>query len=730
MTRPASGSTAVGPIWAFLVASFLCLSRGLSQDVALPAEWQNMHSEPMDMKRCGDFVYFSADDGVHGREPWRTDGTPEGTVMIGDLQPGGAGSKPEFFTEVGRWTMFVATVNAAPLLWVTRGVPNDTYPVIGARGKPIHVEHAFNPKFGSLGGRAYFSSNNYSLLTSLWIYDPETKVLVERTRPADVASNYRYPQFFAPGESRIYYKWGRNDSFDGALFTLDADDNQISLTNPLSVTAMFTFACIGDRVYFSAAEGRTGVEVWTSDGTADTVRQLKDINPGTDESVSVVSPYGVSLGRLFIFKANDGIHGNEVWVSNGDGAGTQMLRDIYPGIGSSNCGILTAAGRLCFFQANDGLNGNELWVTDGTQAGTYMAKDIYPGPTGSNPFGMIGVGDTLYFSAEDHLRGGELWRSDGTPGGTVPVIDMIPGAEGGWAKHKADLNGTLVFGASDTEHGVELWATDGTKDGTRLLKDIWPIRGPNPSSDPGQLISVGGLLFFVVNDATHGAELWKSDGTHAGTHMVKDIFPGPASASPSQFCAFGKFLFFQADDGAHGNELWRTNGTPEGTSLFVDLNEGKASSNPHSLIVVGNRLAFVADDGVSGYELFRTNGDLQDVTQLVKDIRPGEAGSNPRHLTLHLNKLYFVADDGEHGTELWVSDLESLGTQLVRDLIPRPIVEGQASRQDDAFEPRIVSVGESLYVLAEGYGAPPQLEQVETNLDVNDRRTDSEATKP
>ena len=61
-----------------------------------------------------------------------------------------------------------------------------------------------------------------------------------------------------------------------------------------------------------------------------------------------------------------------------------------------------------------------------------------------------------------------------------------------------------------------------------MVKDI------NPSVDtfaPDWLTNVGGTLFFSANDGTHGDELWKSDGTEAGTVMVKDINPASYSSA-------------------------------------------------------------------------------------------------------------------------------------------------------------------------------------------------------
>ena len=82
-----------------------------------------------------------------------------------------------------------------------------------------------------------------------------------------------------------------------------------------------------------------------------------------------------------------------------------------------------------------------------------------------------------------------------------------------------------------------------------------------PTASPNDLTVVDGTLFFYASDGSHGEELWKTDGTAAGTIMVKDINPGSTSSNPFHMTAVGGTLFFAADDGIHGRELWKSDGT-------------------------------------------------------------------------------------------------------------------------------------------------------------------------
>ncbi len=101
-----------------------------------------------------------------------------------------------------------------------------------------------------------------------------------------------------------------------------------------------------------------------------------------------------------------------------------------------------------------------------------------------------------------------------------------------------NVGGMVFFGATDGVAGVELWKSDGTAAGTVMVKDIYS--GPF-SSDVKYLTNVNGTVFFVANDGTNGAELWKSDGTAAGTVMVKDLRARPQSVH-QEFDQRGRYV--------------------------------------------------------------------------------------------------------------------------------------------------------------------------------------------
>ena len=225
------------------------------------------------------------------------------------------------------------------------------------------------------------------------------------------------------------------------------------------------------------------------------------------------------------------------------------------------------------------------------------------------------------------------------------------------------MNGTLFFSADDGASGAELWRSDGTAAGTVLVKDI----NRAMSSAPTSLKGVNGTLYFAAGDGVNGYELWKSDGTAAGTVLVRDIRPGSGSSFPSALIELNGMLLLRADDGVNGGELWKSDGTSAGTVLVKNIDGVGASSTPSLPTDVGGTLFFRANDGVHGVELWKSDG-TEAGTVLVKDILTGSPSSNPSSLIDGGGTLFFVA--GQSGNELWRSDGTDAGTVLVKSFLP------------------------------------------------------------
>jgi len=633
---------------------------------------------------AGHTAYLAEDDGEHGMELWRTDGTAAGTQLVKDIAPGAATSEPSAMVAVGETLFFTAhESDTGWQLWRTDGTSAGTTVV-----EQFSVASGQRPdSLTAVGDALYFAADDGVHGRELWTSDGTT-------------GGTRMVADAQPGE-------------DGSF--------------PAQLTAL------GAKLLFTATDPDHGRELWSSDGTAAGTALLADVRPGADYGDPTVLT--AAAGRLF-FAADDGVHGAELWTSDGTGAGTRLVSDIDPGPGGAldNAALLgapTAIGDTLYFRARgDGVSGGALWRSDGTTAGTRLVSDIVAGGEFGLPYDLTAVDGTLYFGAftgalaSDHafslgrsdgttagtrtipvhgtrergsdpqhfLRagqrvlfttGGVLWGSDDTDAGTTRLAELqsIGGDEGGLIPEDViESGGAVYFIADDGIHGRELWRSDGTASGTRLLRDINP--GNDGSVDLGdsvdrwgaELTPGRGAIYFRADDGVHGSELWTSDGTTAGTRMVRDINPGLDASFPLQFEQVGGALYFSAFEPAHARELWRTDGTAAGTRLVKDVDPGPDFTGvPSSLTAVDGTLFFVANEEVHGWELWRSDGTAAG-TRIVKDINPSTAADfvYPYGLIAVGDRLVFAGDDGVHGREIWRSDGTSAGTKLVKETVPGP----------------------------------------------------------
>ena len=223
------------------------------------------------------------------------------------------------------------------------------------------------------------------------------------------------------------------------------------------------------------------------------------------------------------------------------------------------------------------------------------------------------------------------------------------------------MNGTLFFTADNGINGKELWKSDGTEAGTVRVKDFRPGIG---NLYLYGLTNVNGTLFFIANRPTNPLAfervLWKSDGTEAGTVRVKDFSDQQDfSGRISNLTAVNGTLFFSAHDEFLRRELWKSDGTEAGTVRVKDI----GLTGYYHLVDVNGTLFFNASH--TGNHFRNTRGDgwlwksdgTEAGTVTVKDIRGayliGEFNGN----------LFFSAMNGD----LWKSDGTEAGTVRVKD---------------------------------------------------------------
>ncbi len=421
------------------------------------------------------------------------------------------------------------------------------------------------------------------------------------------------------------------------------------------------FCNVNGTVFFAAQTGPTGIELWKSDGTAGGTVLVKDINP---EGAPSAPRALFAAGSTLYFIADDGESGFELWKTNGTSLGTKLVKDINPGPNDSNPSKFTLFNGTVYFTAT-GPQGRELWKTDGTPAGTVQIKDINPNGN-AEPSDLTVFNNQLFFSAATVVDGvfdRELWKTTGTEISTVRVIDINPNGAS-MVNSLTVFNNALYFNASTL-----LYKSDGTEEGTTIVPIIDAATGATGIGPNSLTVANNTLFFFTLSNLSHGQELWKVTTADIAS-IVADIRPGPEGSEPRMFTTVGNTLMFTADDGIHGRELWKSDGTNAGTVLVQDLVTGLESSDivqVNGFRAVRGADLFFSSYGVGGLELRRSDGTVNGVVN-IRDIGP--TNSTPSEFVKMGNFTYFVADDGETGRELWKTDHTQAGTQRVADIIP------------------------------------------------------------
>ncbi|QDT71734.1 ELWxxDGT repeat protein [Lacipirellula limnantheis] len=632
----------------------------------------------------GGLVYFTSPDLGGIRRLWKSDGTPEGTTRISPELIGARGGAPRDLVELNGALLFWAwndvSVNT---LWRSDGTAAGTVVLRDFTGSDASSHFPVN-----VSGTLYFRASDAAHGYELWKSDGTTTgtLLVRDIRPgsagglADALPQYGDPQITNVG-GRVFF--AANDGAHGReLWTTDGSSAGTTMVTDLRPGAANTYihdlVNFGGTLYFVASDDVAGAEVRKTDGTADGTVLLKDIRAGIGNSTP--SELTVAGGKLY-FTTSDPTDvvgpdiNRELWVSDGSSGGTRLaLVDVAAHSLGANPRLLGRIGETLFFSANDGVHGSELWKSDGTAAGTVMVKDIRPGPTGAVSAGSTGspqvlaVGEVLYFVASDETTGAELWRTDGTSTGTWLVRDIKPLGDS-FPTYLTNVSGTLYFVAEgETANSKALWKSDGTTGGTVLVKLFTrPMGSPNNAPLITDLINANGTLLFIANDAAHGQEIWRSDGTLGGTEVAVELAPGSASVLPTGLVLVGEKLFFRGT--SPGSGLWTSDGTQAGTQQLIPGPQLANLAPSWKPTVVGDALFFVAGSTATGFELWQTDGSPAGTT-LVKDIRPGANSSSPRYLVNVNGVLYFTAIDGTTGFELWRSDGTPGGTILVKDIRP------------------------------------------------------------
>lgn len=649
-----------------------------------------------ELVELGGIVYFTGQDGIHGTELWRSDGTEAGTWRVADICAGSCSSGIKKLGAAGGTLFFGANDGFhGDALWKSDGTAAGTAPV---REMPVYET------IGEVGGVLLFVGSSPESGRELWRSDGTEAGTFplgdlwpgpSDSNPSPIGFAGSWLLFAAADLEHSTGLWRTDGTAAGTSFVEDFDflgswpyDRKL-------------YPSVGGRLYFPG-DGR----LWASDGTPAGTYQVSDVplevNGNSWLTLAVI-------GSDVFFPGHDDDHGTELWKSDGTAAGTVRVKDINPGTEDSFPSELTAAGGQLFFrvQASPATFSFKLWRSDGTEAGTTLVEPSGGLALAEDFNAFLALGDDLVLFAFGDSYGHEPWRSDGTAAGTQLLADVYPGGSsfGGFSFPLSRFDAGVIasghwFFRALTPDGWSLWKSDGTPAGTELVKSGGPVQGSG-LAPATEMVDLDGVLLFPANDGTTGQELWRSDGTASGTSLVADLNPGSPWdwSSPHDLTAFGGSVYFLAS----GN-VWRTDGTEAGTEFVTN-------SFREELVAAGSGLYYICVGGFSdgvcradgpfvqgiwgftvghvasqltpagsnlffsgqtedGEELWRSGGTSVDTVKL--EIFPGTGSAQPQSIAAFGSSVFLSADDGSTGRELWFSDGTPAGTRRVKDIVPGP----------------------------------------------------------
>lgn len=652
----------------------------------------------------GNTLYFSAGDGRHGKELWKSNGTAGGTVMVRDIWPGVRSGAPLNLTAIKGQLYFTAT--------------ND-----------IH-------------GRELWKSNGSSAGT---IMVKDIFPALKSSNPACLTNVNGIVYFSATEGAHGNELWKSDGTAAGTTLVKDIKRAPAVGSVPQQITN------VNGTVYFTAAEDATGRELYMSDGTAQGTIRVKDIRPGRGSS-------GIdnmtAVGSVLFFSANDGQYGHELWKSTGTATGTVLVKDMTPGYEGSH-GESASSFRIANFKNISGTvfytayqnDDYYIWTSNGTADGTvarYLAGGpgrLQPRPIFTQMNGMV-----FFFSLTESDYWYSLFKTDLKASLPEPVLvlDLANDAQTPYYPE--------MVAVTDPRYGSNLYL-NGTvgvvagggsitmliSDGSDYTGSNWQQVGTDPnvataSSDPHNYIPFKGKVAFIARFTFYDSDgIFITDGTSAGTRdLLGFVWEGSALVATSKFIygsgrheleiyrtaadypgGFGRTEWYSGGGlpaenlTAVGEDIYFTNRSGElwiidGDSAGLDL-QGKGLSllktihTMSELKALGTNLIFRVKTATNEEELWRSDGTVSG-TYRYKTVRTDEAVAPLLSPSATIsNSHYFIANDGIHGNEVWRTQGTGSSTYMLADLNSSDPVLADGSEYDIGS---LAAFRDSLYISA------------------------------
>ncbi len=333
-------------------------------------------------------------------------------------------------------------------LWNTDGTIDNTFQV-----NKDNENGSFKSIF-EYQGETHYTLNNYSA-------DKNSVVKIENGEIVYVidfvngSSDYGYG--LLPVSEKIFINSG-----------ISLEENQLDVLSPATGKALHLNTIVFPH-YLEEANGlvyTTGRKLFNENELDPKLYLFR--TDGTIEGTNILAGekyddavFVKSFHDKILFIANSQEYGYEFWITDGSEEGTQILKDINEGEESAfersiyiNSIPTFEYKDHLYFVANDGIHGEELWKTDGTLEGTKLAFDILDGPLGSSPNNFSIYEDTVFFSAFTLDEGRELWTIVNEEANLRS--DIIPGAESSFPFEITPSKDNIYFVAKTVDRGYQI----------------------------------------------------------------------------------------------------------------------------------------------------------------------------------------------------------------------------------------------------------------------------------
>jgi ELWxxDGT repeat protein len=424
----------------------------------------NSPQDPVQLVNVNGTLLFSAGTDPFARTLWKSNGTEESTRMVHPVNPQAALDSFQVYVAIGHNLFYSADSTDGGELWKSNGTSAGTMRVKDILAGPNSTTSTL---LNNVNGLLLFMGNGTGGQWGLWRSDG-TEAGTTFVHPASV-SNIPAPttasDFAIVVGSNFYFRnqdvnsgselWKSDGTTMGTMLVKDTWRGR-SGGSPQSLTD------VNGTLFFTALDDSVRRKLWISDGTEQGTRVVKDtgyfsFSPNS-EPLQLVNVDGT----LF-FTSGDGNRGVELWKSDGTEAGTMVVKDLKnltPGgtdseVSSRPDHLANVNGTL-YFTADDGVHGRELWKSDGTADGTQLVIDLSPGNLSTRFYyenqtksEFLAVNDLLFFTAAvRNATGGfdnNLFVTDGTAGGTRPLLTFANSGLGAAPISELTFTGSHLF---------------------------------------------------------------------------------------------------------------------------------------------------------------------------------------------------------------------------------------------------------------------------------------------